>query len=107
MSVRSPIAAVSAARLSIFAVPSIYKSLNSNPDAPKSLALSVDGTISLSNLPVAVIVSEVALPKSISPLRTVFPETSILALISRSPLNVDIPVTFNLRDVVTPLTLTP
>ena len=83
------------------------KSLNSNPDAPKSLALSVDGTISLSNLPVAVIVSEVALPRSTSPLRTVFPETSIFALISRSPPNVDIPDTFNRLLVVTPLTLIP
>ena len=72
------------------------KSLNSKPDAPKSLAPSVEGTKSLSNLPVAVIVSEVALPRSTSPLRTVAPETSILALISRLPWKVDIPVTFNL-----------
>ncbi len=40
--------------------------------------------------------SEVALPRSTSPLRTVAPETSILALISRSLLKVDIPVTINL-----------
>ena len=81
------------------------KSLNSNEDAPKSLAPSVEGTKSLSNLPVAVIVSEVASPKSTLPLRTVFPETSTFALISTSPLNVDIPVTFKLAVVVTPETI--
>ena len=83
MSVRSPIAAVSAARLSIFAVPSIYKSLNSNPDAPKSLALSVDGTISLSNLPVAVIVSEVALPRLTSPSKFDVPASVVIPVILR------------------------
>ena len=87
--VKSPIAAESAAKASIFAVPSIYKSLNSNPDAPKSLALSVEGTISLSNLPVAVMVSEVALPKSTSPFNTVLPATSTLPLASIAPVNVD------------------
>ena len=56
----------------------------------------MEGIKSLSNLPVAVIVSLVASPRSTSPLRTVAPETSILALISRLPPNVDIPVTFNL-----------
>ena len=51
----------------MFAVPSMNKSFHSNPEAPKSLALSVLGTKSLSNLPVAVIVSEVALPRLVSP----------------------------------------
>jgi len=44
--VKSPIAAVSAERLSIFAVPSIYKSLNSAPEEPKSLVPSASGNIS-------------------------------------------------------------
>ena len=39
------ISAVSATRLSIFAVPSMCKSLNSAPVAPKSTSLSVTGTI--------------------------------------------------------------
>ena len=69
MSVKSPIAAVSAARLSIFAVPSIYKSFHSKPDAPKSLAPSVEGTRSVLNLPCAVTVSLVALPRTTSPCR--------------------------------------
>ena len=43
--VKSPIAAVSAARLSIFAVPSIYKSFHSNPEAPISLVPSASGKI--------------------------------------------------------------
>ena len=45
LSVKSPIAAVSAARLSIFAVPSIYKSFHSNPVAPISLVPSASGKI--------------------------------------------------------------
>ena len=57
----------STSNVSIWAVPSMNKSLNSNEDAPKSLAPSVEGTKSLSNLPVAVIVSEVALPRFSSP----------------------------------------
>ena len=44
-------------------VPSINKSLNLSDDEPKSLASSVEGTMSLSNLPVAVIVSEEASPR--------------------------------------------
>ena len=43
------------------------KSLNSNVDVPKSLAPSVEGTISLSKRPVAVIVSLVAFPRSTLP----------------------------------------
>jgi hypothetical protein len=39
------ISAVSATKLSMFAVPSIYKSLNSNKEVPKSISLSVTGTI--------------------------------------------------------------
>ena len=62
------ISAVSATNQSICAVPSINKSCHSLSDDPKSLAPSVDGIKSLSNLPVAVIVSDVALPKSTLPL---------------------------------------
>jgi hypothetical protein len=60
----------STSNVSMCAVPSMNKSLNSNEDAPKSLAPSVLGTKSLSNLPVAVIVSLVALPRLISPFRS-------------------------------------
>ena len=42
--VKSPIAAVSAERESMFAVPSIYKSLNSAPEEPKSLVPSASGS---------------------------------------------------------------
>ena len=42
---KSPILAVSAINASIFAVPSIYKSLNSLVEIPKSTALSVRGMI--------------------------------------------------------------
>ena len=73
--VKSETLAVSATNASIFAVPSTYKSFHSNPLAPKSLAPSVEGTKSLSNLPVAVIVSDVALPKSTSPFAVRVPET--------------------------------
>ena len=72
--------AVSATNESILAVPSRYRSLNSKPDAPKSRALSVLGTISLSKRPVAVIVSPVALPKSTFPFTTVLPVTVRLEL---------------------------
>ena len=54
--------------------------LHCNDEVPKSLASSVDGTKSLSNLPVAVIVSEVALPRSTLPSRDVSPETVTLLL---------------------------
>ena len=47
------------------------KSLNLSDDEPKSLASSVEGTMSLSNLPVAVIVSLVALPRFTSPSKSV------------------------------------
>ena len=40
-----PSVALSADNVSIFAVPSRYKSLNSTPDAPKSTASSVRGMI--------------------------------------------------------------
>ena len=44
-------------------------------DVPKSLAPSVEGTKEVSNLPVALIVSLVAFPRSTLPSRDVFPET--------------------------------
>ena len=56
-------------------VPSMNKSLNLFDDEPKSLASSVEGTMSLSNLPVAVIVSPVASPKSTLPFKVVPPVT--------------------------------
>ena len=59
------------------------KSLNSKPDAPKSLAPSVEGTISLSNLPVAVIVSEVALPRLTSPLKLATSASVVIPVILR------------------------
>ena len=83
----------------MFAVPSMNKSFHSNPEAPKSLALSVLGTKSLSNLPVAVIVSEVALPRLTLPFALSVPlnvagcENSEVAFISNAPLNVDKPET--------------
>ena len=61
----------STSNTSIWAVPSICKSANSNDDEPKSIAPSDAGTISASNLPVGVIVSLVALPRLISPFRSV------------------------------------
>ena len=61
------ISAVSATNESICAVPSMNKSWNSLSDEPKSIAPSVAGSISASNLPVGVIVSEVALPRSTLP----------------------------------------
>ena len=73
--VRSDTFAVSATSVSIFAVPSIYKSFHSKPEAPKSLALSELGTRSLSKRPVAVIVSLVAFPRSTLPLITPLPVT--------------------------------
>ena len=54
------ISAVSATNESIFAVPSKCKSPHSSVEVPKFLLPSVDGTRSLSNLPVAVMVSDVA-----------------------------------------------
>ena len=55
------------------------------------------GIKSLPNLPVAVIVSPAASPKVTVPLKTVSPETSTLALISRLPTNVDIPAKFDVE----------
>ena len=75
LSVRSAIAAVSAARVSIFAVPSRCRSWNSNADVPKSIAPSDDGTISVSTLPTKLIVSLVASPRSTVPFNTELPET--------------------------------
>ena len=72
-----PTVPASAVKISIFAVPSRYKSCHSKRDVPKSRASSLDGTKSLSNLPVAVIVSLVAFPKSTSPLKTPAPVTVI------------------------------
>ena len=75
------------------------KSFHSNVDVPRSLALSVLGTKSLSNRPVAVIVSEVALPRLTSPLALNVAlsvtgcENSEEAFISNAPLNVDKPAT--------------
>ena len=63
--VRSPISSV-CNKASIFAVPSRI-GLGTQVDVPKSLAPSVDGTKSLSNLPTAVMVSLVASPKLTSP----------------------------------------
>ena len=72
---------MSADNESIFAVPSMNKSLNSKPEAPKSL-LSVEGTISLSNLPVAV-VYQVALPRLTSPLKFDVPASVVIPVILR------------------------
>ena len=46
MSVKSAIAAVSAARVSMFAVPSMNKSWNSSVEEPKSLDPSASGNMS-------------------------------------------------------------
>ena len=63
------------------------------------------GTKSLSNLPVAVIVSEVALPKSTSPPNEVIPATAKLLPKSVAPLTVVIPATARLpfAHAVTPV----
>ena len=61
------------------------KSLNLSDDEPKSLASSVEGTMSLSNLPVAVIVSPVASPKSTLPFKIVPPVTV------KSPVSMSLP----------------
>ena len=50
--------------MSICAVPSRNRSLHSSEDAPKSLTPSVEGSKWVSNLPVALIVSPVAPPRS-------------------------------------------
>ena len=50
----------------MFATPSKCKFLHSFVEEPKSLALSVDATKSEANCPVAVIVSVVALPNTVS-----------------------------------------
>ena len=63
----------STSRVSMLAVPSRCKSCHSNEDEPKSLAPSVEGTMSVSTLPVKLIVSLVALPKSTSPLAVRLP----------------------------------
>ena len=63
--------AVSATNESMLAVPSKYKSFHSNEDVPKSLALSLEGTRSLPNLAVAVIVSPVVSPRFTSPSKVV------------------------------------
>ena len=54
-------------KLSISVLPSTNKCLHSLSDAPKSLTLSVLGRRLLSNLPVTVIVSLVASPRSTFP----------------------------------------
>ena len=87
------ISAVSATNESMFAVPSRYKSLNSKPEAPKSRALSVLGTISLSKRPVAVIVSLVAFPKSVSPV------TTTLVVVRIDPSNVRFPLSSSSPEV--------
>ena len=51
------------------------KSLNLSDDDPKFLASSVEGVMSVSNLANAEIVSDVALPRLIAPLRSVCPLT--------------------------------
>ena len=73
----------------MYAIPSMYKSLYSSADVPKSIAPSVAGTRAASNLPVGVIVSDVALPKFTSPLA------------SNCPDKVVVPVTPNVVDAVT------
>ena len=73
--VRSPMAAVSAARLSMFAVPSRCRSWNSRDDVPKSTAPSDAGTISALNLPVGVMVSPVAFPSVTLASNDALPET--------------------------------
>ena len=75
LSVRSAIAAVSAARVSMFAVPSRCRSWNSSVDDPKSTEPSADGTISVSTLPTKLIVSLVASPRSTVPFNTELPVT--------------------------------
>ena len=102
--------ALSADNASMLAVPSRYKSFHSNPDAPKSLALSVLGTKSLSNLAVAVIVSEVALPRSTLPLNVALVVASVVpsnvreALSSNSP---DVPAITTLLSVRSPTDIVP
>ena len=83
----------------MFAVPSKCKSLHWSDEVPRFLVSSADGTKSLSNLPVAVIVSEVALPRLTLPFALSVPlnvagcENSEVAFISNAPLNVDKPET--------------
>ena len=52
-----------------------YKVLHRSDEDPKSLATSVEGTKSLSNLLVAVIVVEVEIPRSTSPVNEEIPDT--------------------------------
>ena len=65
------ISAVSATKESICAVPSMNRSCHSLSDVPRSLAPSVSGTRSLTNLPPTVMASLVALPRFTSPYKFV------------------------------------
>jgi hypothetical protein len=56
----------------MFATPSKCKSFHCFDEEPKSLASSVDGTKSEANCAVAVIVSVVALPNTVSPVEVRF-----------------------------------
>ena len=64
LSVKSAIAAVSAARVSMFAVPSINKSWNSFALDPRSLDPSSSGKMSppVSRLPLIVVIPEIETP---------------------------------------------
>ena len=57
-----------------YAVPSMYMSCHLSDEVPKSWVSSADGTNALSNLPVAVIVSLVALPRSTFPFAVKVPD---------------------------------
>ena len=83
VTVRLPIipAFASTSSVSMCAVPSKNKSLHSNVDVPKSLALSVEGTIFVSTLPIRLMVSLEALPRSKFPLNTELPPTVRLPII--------------------------
>ena len=59
-------------------MPSMYKSFHSKVTEPKSLALSVEGIKSESNLAVTVTVSLVALPISKAPVVVTTPEESMV-----------------------------
>ena len=95
VTVRFPVipAFSSTVRVSILAVPSMNRSCHSLSDVPRSLVPSSAGTRSLSKRPVAVIVSDVALPRSTSPLAVSVPDAVTLPVTFRSePLNVRLPL---------------
>jgi len=96
LSVRSPIAAVSAARLSIFAVPSMNRSWNSFELDPRSLDPSSSGKISppARRLPPIVVIPEIDAPPCLCRVIPA-PTPMFIVLANVVPSNVKLPLSSN------------